>query len=256
MNNEKVDESSLRETLLAAKDEIADLGGVAAFHSGEWLLRLVLKSFHNYSERATAEYFSAKYPKLSREHIAQKLIRVACVNTAMAGGITGAAASIDELLAFLELGIALPANIAVFVTAVAAELLWITKCQLQLVANLGVLYEVPLDVNDPEDIITILEFASGGAARELLGKQVTKISGVLTKSAIRKYVAKEVLEALQQVARKIGYKLLRRTIISAAVPGVSIFVGAWWNKRTTKIIGEQALKHFQERRRLVATGEV
>jgi hypothetical protein len=46
----------------------------------------------------------------------------------------------------------------------------------------------------------------------------------------------KVLEALQRAARKIGYKLLQRTIISAAVPGVSIVVGAWWNKRTTKIV--------------------
>jgi|SRR5580658_6685379 uncharacterized protein (DUF697 family) len=255
MDSEKVDESSIRETLLAAKDEIADLGGVSAFRSGDWLLKLILKSFRNYSERSTAEYFSVKYPSLSREHIAEKLIHVACVNTAMAGGITGAAVSIDELLALFEFGIGIPANVAVGFTAIAGELLWITKCQLQLVANLGVLYEVPLDVDDPEDIITILEFASGGAVRELLGKEVTKISGRLTKTAVRKYVAKEVLEALQRVARKIGYKLLQQTIISVVVPGVSIVVGALWNKRTTKIVGKKALKHFEERRRLRTSDE-
>lgn len=250
MDEETVDKFSLRKSVLAAKDEIAQIGGLEAFRSGEWLLKLILKSFQNYSERSTAPYFSAKYPTLDREQIAHKLVRTACVNTALAGAITGVAVSLDELLEFLEFGIGTPANVAVALTAVAGELLWITKCQLQLVANLAALYEVPLDIDDPEDIITILEFAFGGAVWELLGKELTKGSGRLAKAAIRKYVAKEVLAALKSVARKLGYKLLQRTIIGAVVPGVSIVVGAWWNKKTTKVIGERAVKHFQEQRPL------
>jgi uncharacterized protein (DUF697 family) len=85
------------------------------------------------------------------------------------------------------------------------------------------------------------------------GKEVTKTSGRVAKAAIRKYVAKEVLAALQGVARKLGYKLLQRTLVRAAVPGVSIFVGAWWNKKTTKVIGQKAHKHFEDQRLLMAT---
>jgi hypothetical protein len=136
MDKERLDKTTLRKSLLAAKDEIADLGGLSAFRSGEWLLALILKSFRNYSEHTTAEYLCAKYPNLSRGEIAQKLIHIASVNTALAGAVTGVAVSLDELLEFLELGIGTP---------------WVTKCQLQLVANLAVLHEVPLDIDDPKE---------------------------------------------------------------------------------------------------------
>jgi uncharacterized protein (DUF697 family) len=64
----------------------------------------------------------------------------------------------------------------------------------------------------------------------------------------RRMLWKEVLEFLQQIAKKLGYKLLRRTIINAVVPGVSIAIGAVWNKKTTSKVGEIAIEHFKKRR--------
>ncbi len=43
------------------------------------------------------------------------------------------------------------------------------KFQLQLVANLGKLYDVPLNPDDPEDILTILAFALGGSTADGIG---------------------------------------------------------------------------------------
>ena len=94
----------------------AALGGWKKFRSGEWLLAIIEKSFKNYLERATAEYFLDKYSNLSVDRIARKLISVASKNAAAIGGITGATVSTDEIVGLLtgfEGGVGLPANIGI-----------------------------------------------------------------------------------------------------------------------------------------------
>jgi hypothetical protein len=251
MEADKLPESSIRAALKAAKDRIAEIGGLKAFRNNEWLLNLVEKTLTNYIQQATPEFFRSKYPDLSNDQIAQKLVDLACKNAALAGGLTGAAISADELLAFFtagEAGIGVPANIAICLTAIATEALFVTGLQLQLAARLAVLYEVPLQMDDPEDIWVILAFASGGGLAEWAGKEGMQVGRRLSESAVRQYIRKEVLEFLQQIAKKLGYKLLRRTIINAVVPGVSIAIGAFWNKKTTRKVGEIAIEHFKKRR--------
>jgi uncharacterized protein (DUF697 family) len=251
MEADKLHESSIRAALKAAKALISKIGGLKAFRNHEWLLNLVEKTLANYIQTATPEFFRSKYPDLNNDQIAQKLIDLACKNAALAGGLTGAAISADELLAILtagEAGIGVPANITICFTAIATEALFVTGLQLQLVARLAVLYGVPLQMDDPEDIWVILAFASGGGLAEWAGKEGMQIGRRLSESAVRQYIRKEVLEFLQQIAKKLGYKLLRRTIIGAVVPGVSIAIGAVWNKKTTRKVGEIAIEHFKKRR--------
>jgi hypothetical protein len=62
------------------------------------------------------------------------------------------------------------------------------------------------------------------------------------------YAKKESFEVLKKFAKKLGYKLLRRSVVNGVVPGVSMFMGAMWNRRTTKTVGRNALKYFSTRR--------
>lgn len=246
MNDDKLDKSTLRKSLKLAASEILELGGIRAFRNGDWLLNLIPRSFKNYSERATPEYLRAKYPGLSREQIAQKLIGIAATNAALVGGVAGAAVSVDELFTVGEGGIGLPANVALAFVVVAWETCFTTKLQLELVFRLSALYDVALDLDDPEDILTILSFAFGGGIAELAGKEGMKVGGNLAERAVRKFIKKEVLESLKRIAKKLGYKLLQRGVIKAIVPGVSILIGAGWNMKTTKAVGKIAIKHFTQ----------
>jgi uncharacterized protein (DUF697 family) len=251
MIDEKLDKSTIRKELIAAKQEISELGGLKSFRNGEWLLSLIKKSLINYFERATPEYFSAKYPNLDEDAIAKKTIDVAAANAAIFGGITGAVISADELIALFtggEAGFGIPANIAIGFTAISAELLLITKIQLQLVARLAGLHGVPLDTSDPEDVLTILAFAFGGSVAELAGNEGMKIGGRLAGVTVKKYLTKEFLAATKRIARRLGYKLLRRTVFNSVVPFVSIVIGGVWNRKTTRVVGKMAIKHFQQKR--------
>ncbi|NHZ87384.1 MAG: hypothetical protein GWP19_16200 [Planctomycetia bacterium] len=140
--------NEIKEKLFEAKKDYKEVGGWPSFKSGQWLWQIIKKSFSSYWNNANVEYFESKYGTKDTEKLAKKLISVAAKNAAILGGITGAAISTDEIVAIAtggEGGVGLPANIAIAATGIGAEAILLIRFQLQLVANLGKLYGVPLD---------------------------------------------------------------------------------------------------------------
>lgn len=172
-------------------------------------------------------------------------------NASILGGIVGAAVTADEIVALTsggEGGIGLPANIAIAATAISGEAILLIRFQLQLVANLGKLYGVPLDPNDPEDILTIFAFAVGGSAADVAGKFGMKVGGKIAGRVAKNVFKKETLAALKRIATKIGIKILQRTIVKYTIPVVSIMIGTIWNYVATKTVARIAIKHFKVRK--------
>jgi uncharacterized protein (DUF697 family) len=146
-----------------------------------------------------------------------------------------------------EGGVGLPANLAIAATAIASEAVLFLRMQVQLVAEVAKLYGAPLDANDPEDMLLILAFALGGGAAEEAGKLGMKIGGNLAASTVRKTIRKDVLRGLQSVGRRVGVKILQRSIIKYTVPIASAAIGAAWNRTTMKSVGRLAKSHMRER---------
>ncbi len=245
------DKIPLKRKLEAAKREVEELGGLDAVKSGAWFLPLVQKCFGNYYERATADYFAEKYPGANDDDLIKKLTSVAARNCAIVGGLAGLAVSADEVAAvFATLpsgGLTLPAQIAIAATSIAAELVVVTRFQLKLVAEIAKAMKVPLNPEDPEDILVIFAFAVGGGVTEVAGKAGMKVAAKATERVIRSTIKKEVLANLKSVAAKLGLKLLQRSIIKYTVPIVSILLGSGWNYTTTKGVAKIARKHFEQR---------
>jgi uncharacterized protein (DUF697 family) len=242
---------NIREQLKEAAAEITQIGGWSDFKSGEWLFHLMEKTFRHYAQSAAAEQFALEFPRLNRTEIAEKLIDSACNKAALAGAVTGAAVSADELIGLFTAGeavVGLPVNIAVAATAICAEVFFTARIQLQLVARLASLYGATLDLENPDDLLAIMNFAFGGAAAEALSKEAAKSGAKISAAVVgRFYAKKESFEVLKRFAKKLGYKLLRRSVVNGVVPGVSMFMGAFWNKRTTRTIGRNAQRFFERR---------
>jgi uncharacterized protein (DUF697 family) len=242
---------AIRQQLKEAAVEIQHLGGWSGFKSGEWLFQLMEKTFRHYAVHAAAESFPLEFPGRTRAEIAEKLIQSACRKAALAGAITGAAVSADELVGLFTAGeavVGLPANIAVAAAAICSEVFFTARIQLQLVARMAALYGVALDPENPDDLLAIMNFAFGGAVAEGLAKEAAKSGARISKAVVGRYYAKrESFEVLKRFAKKLGYKLLRRSIVNGIVPGVSMFMGAMWNKRTTRVIGRNAQHFFSTR---------
>jgi uncharacterized protein (DUF697 family) len=253
-DNSIMNKDKLREHLKAAKKEAKELGGWNSFKSGEWLFRLIKKSFKNYWERGNAEYFYDKYKTKETEFIVKKLIEVAARNAAIIGSLTGAAVSANEIAAIIQAlatpassgasNIPLPAEIAIVVAALTGEAVLLIRFQLQLVVNIAKLYKMPLDPDDPEDILTILAFAVGGAVAEEAGRLGMKVGGKAAGLAAKSVFKKEFLVALKRIGNKLGIKILQRTIVKYVIPLASMAIGTTWNYMSTKSVGKIAQKHF------------
>ena len=224
-----------------------ELGGWEGFTSGEWLPRLIQKSFRNYWERADHEYFRSKYADADVDTIARRLIAVAAKNAAALGAITGAAISADEFVGVAAAGLSLPANIAIGLASILVETVQLARIQLQLIANLGRLYAAPLDPDDPEDILTILGFALGGGTAEFGGKAGVSLGTKVSGRVMKWIFSGNVLAAAKTTGAKLGIKILQRQIVRYTVPVASIGLGAGWNYWATKWIGRIAIKHFEAR---------
>ena len=123
-----------------------------------------------------------------------------------------------------------------------------------MVANIGKAYAVPLDPDDPEDILTILAYALGGSAAEAAGKFGMRVGGKLAGRRSKAVFQKEVLELCKSVAAKMGVKLLQRNIVKYTVPLASIVIGTGWNYVSTLTVGKIATKHFKHTPRRPAAG--
>src|SRR5579872_4275477 len=165
-----MDHAEIRRGVELAKEEMEGLGGFVAFKSGEWLLKLVQRSLQKNARLPHSRYFAERYPGLDAALIFKKLANAAAAKTALAGALAGTAVSLDELVAFFtagEAGVGIPANIALALTAICAELFYVTKVQLQLILDVAALQGAEIDANSTEDLLALLSLAMGhGLARK------------------------------------------------------------------------------------------
>lgn len=211
--------------------------------SGEWFMELLRKVVAAYDRNARAEYFQQKYPGLAPDEIADILTSVTVRYAAIAGAIAGAAATANQLSILSSAGM----TAALFVGTIGAEMIYLARIQMRLVLDLAVVYDLQLNPDDPEDILMIFGYAMGVTPTELLGKGLQIAAGATTKGAVKKYISKATLQAIQDFAKKLGFKILQRTIIKYAVPMASAAVGSGYNYVTTQSVGKIARAHLKNR---------
>jgi hypothetical protein len=217
--------------------------------SGHWLVRLIRKYFKKYWEIVGADYLKEVYHTSDREQIANRLTKMFARNAAIIGGFTGVIMSVDEIMTFAtgaEGGMGLPFNIAIAVLVLTMETILLLRCQLALVACLGRLYEVPLDPDNPEDILKILAYAIGGGAANAAGTAGIKMGGKLAARVAKTVVQKETLTVLTELAERVGIQMLARAAVKYAVPLVSIGIGAGANYFATRAVGRIAKSHLRD----------
>ena len=209
--------------------------------NGEWFIALLKQVIKAYDRNARAAYFQKKYPGLPSDEIADILTSVTVRYATIAGAVTGVAASVDEIAALGSGGM----TAALFFGTIGAEMLYLSNIQMRLMLDMSVLYDLHLDPEDPEDILMIFGYALGVAPAEFIGKGLQVAARAGTESAIKKVVTKGTREALLKFGKKLGFKILQRTVIKFAVPVASAAIGSGYNYVTTKSVGQIAKLHFK-----------
>lgn len=211
--------------------------------SGEWFIHLLRRVIQTYDRNARATYFQQKYPGLPPDDIADNLTSVSVRYATIAGAIAGAAATVNQIAALGSAGM----TAALFFTSIGAEMLYLAQIQMRLVLELSVVYDLQLDPEDPEDVLMIFGYALGVTPTEMLGKGLAVAAGAAARGGVKKYISKGTLKVIQDFARRLGFKILQRTILKYAVPMASAAVGSSYNYVTTKSLGRIAKAHLKNR---------
>ncbi len=211
--------------------------------SGEWFTQLLQKVIRAYDRNATAAYFQKKYPGLPPDEIAEILTSVTVRYATIAGAVTGVVASANQISALASAGM----TAAIFVGAIGAEMLYLAQIQMRLVLDLSVVYDLQLDPEDPEDVMMIFGYALGVTPTAMLGRGLQVAAGAGAKGAVKQYISKGTLKAVQDFARRLGIRILQKTILKYAVPLASAAVGSSYNYVTTKSVGRIAKAHLKNR---------
>lgn len=158
---------AIRKGVFAEINDLKDTAkafGIDAITDGSWFNEFFSSCLKGYHERVMKQggeaYLRNKYPGLSTVAVAEELCQLAGQAAMMAdqhawhasllaGSLLGAAASGDVVTA----GVAIP--------DVMGEVLYTIRLQLRLVYDLHLLYGIPLNTSDPEDLMAIFAVAYG-----------------------------------------------------------------------------------------------
>jgi hypothetical protein len=217
-----------------------------SLESGAWFQQLIKFALDGYSKNATADYFKAKYSGLPADAVAEALMTTAKRYAALEGGASAAAYSAAIAATIGSVGGASPLTIPAAVAAFALDLSFTTALQLRLAHDLAVIYRVPIDLDDPEDVWELILVAIGIKASELGREVAAKGAPEVVRQGVKAVVKGPVLKLLQRLPL-VGKYILQRRVIQFAIPVLGIPLNAGVNWWTTRSIATRAKAVYRDK---------
>lgn len=249
-----------KDTRKAVQNQIADIKNfvkginIDEFKNGEWFAKLLTFSLDKYVQKVNADYFRGKYPNLPPDAIVQARIKLAAKYAGIEGSLTAAAYSTAVIATLGSAGGASPVTGPAGLTAFGVDLVYASQLQLRLAYDIAVLYGVPLDLDDPEDLWKLIRIAFAIQVGEDAGNAVLK--GV---PAVARPVVKAIFSGPRLVAAKslpvIGKYLLRRNIIKNSIPVVSIPLSTGVNYWMTKVTANKAREIMRKEAKMIESAK-
>ncbi len=213
-------------------------------HQGAWFARLLGFSLDQYTRDVDADYFTARYPGLPADAVVQARIQLASRYASIEGGISAGAYTGAVAATIGTGGGASPLTLPAAGVSFVLDLLYTSHLQLRLAYDISVLYRVPLDLKDPEDLWKLIRIAfaikGSEAGREAIGKGVP----VLVRPVVKKIFSGSTLAAARSLP-VVGKYLLQRNVIKFAIPAVGVPLSMAVNYWSTKVAGNQAVTAFR-----------
>lgn len=133
------------------------------------------------------------------------------------------------------------------------DVTFVTQLQ-RLAYDIAVLYRVPLDTSDPEDLWKLIRVAFSIKSGEFAREGVIKIVPPLMRPIIKKFYSGAVLAAAKSIPI-VGKQLLQRNVIKFTIPGVGIPLAVAANRYTTLVAGRHAQVVFRSEARVIEIAE-
>jgi tellurite resistance protein len=218
--------------------------------SGGWFTRLLSLSLNSYTEKVDWQYFHQKYKGVPADAIVEQRIKMAARYAAIGGGLSASAYTAAVAATIGSLGGASPATVPAAVATVMVDVVYITRLQLRLAYDIAVLYQVPIDTSDPDDLWKLIRVAVTIKGGEVAREGVVKVVPILMRPLIKRFYSKGVLAAGRALP-VVGKVLLQRNVIKIGIPVVGVPLAALVNRYTTQIAGRHARAIFRNEARII-----
>lgn len=228
--------------------------GFADIKSGNWFPKLLAISMSAYAKKVDAAYFQEKYHGVPPDAIVDQRIKMVARYAAIEGGLSATAYTGAIAATIGSLGGASPATVPAAVVTVMVDIAYISQLQLRLAYDIAVLYRVPLDVEDPDDLWKLIRVAFTIKSGEIVREGAIKAVPALMRPLIKRFYAGPVLAAAKSLP-VVGKFLLQRNLVKIGIPLVGIPLAVVLNRWTTAVAGRHARTVFRNDARVLEAAE-
>ncbi|AOX46832.1 hypothetical protein [Microbacterium sp. BH-3-3-3] len=222
--------------------------------SGNWFAELCAVALETYTEKATWEYFQERYEGVPPDGIVDQRIKLAARYAALEGGLSASAYTTAIIATLGSRSGAAKATIPAALATLMVDVVFVTQLQLRLAYDISVLYRVPLDVSDPEDLWKLIRVAFTIKSGEVIRESVIKVVPPIMRRVIKRYYSGAVLTTAKSLP-VIGKYLLQRNVVKVGIPLVGIPLAVLFNRYSTLIAGRHARTVFRNDARVIRIAE-
>lgn len=222
--------------------------------SGGWFTRLAAQALDSYTTTVDWRYFQERYQGVPVDAIADQRIKMAARYAAISGGITGAAYTAAIAFTIGSGGGASPMTVPAALVTVMVDVAFITQLQLRLAYDLSVLFGVPLDLSDPDDMWKLIRVAFTIKGGEGIREGVVRVVPVLVRPLIKRFYSGPVLVAARGLPF-VGKYLLQRSVIKVGIPLVGVPLAVVVNRYSTLVTGRHARAVFRNEAKVIELAE-
>lgn len=170
------------------------------------------------AERAAAVRKS--HPGMPKDALAQILIGRAARKTMIEGALNGAAITAAEIP--LAAPVPEPGHKALAISGIAALLVgdigFTTKVQMQLLLELGELYECPFSKDDEDDVWLVLKAALGAKGTERIGTYARYVFSETARKQFRRLLRSHgIRRTVQKIVEKVAGREIARRLSERAL---------------------------------------
>lgn len=225
--------------------------------SGNWFSKLMSNALNAYTQKVDATYFQEHYKGVPADAVVDQRIKMAARYAALEGGLSASAYSAAIVATLGTVGGASPLTLPAAGITLLVDVAYIARLQLHLAYDIAVLYRVPLDVEDPDDLWKLIRVAFTIRGAQAVSEGVTKVVPALVRPLVKAFYSKGVLTAARGLP-VVGRFLLQRNVIKIGIPVVGVPVSVALNYYSTIIAGKHARAVFRNDARVdeAATGAV
>ncbi|MEV5233522.1 hypothetical protein ACPCBF_03615 [Streptomyces pseudogriseolus] len=251
--DETADRKVVEEEQAQIKDFVKGLSG-DDIKSGNWFTKLAAHAMNAYTEKVDWQYFQDRYAGVPADVIVDQRIKMASRYAALEGGLSAGAYTATVAATIGTAGGASPATVPAALTTVMADVAFISQLQLRLAYDVSVLYRVPINVHDPEDLWKLIRVAFTIKSGEAANKTVAKAIPVMVRPLVKRFYSGSVLTAGKALP-VVGKRLLQRNVIKIGIPLVGVPLALLLNRYTTLVAGRHARAVFRNEARIIELAE-